>query len=296
MRGVCSSVTVDLLDLSVLSKPYFDRHGLILAFDQNDPSQALGFVHASFGPCQRLSDLDQQQGIICQLRVLPIERDREVAQGLLQAGVDYLKQSGATAAHVGSIFPHAPFYLGLYGGSRVPGVLAEDQLFRDALLSFGFQVDDEVYLLERKLAGFRAIGGRNQTDIRRKFQLKAIPDPIETSWWECCLFSLTERDRFTIYDPAKKQIVSSVSFWDMGPIAMEYGVSCRGLYDLSVEPNYRRGGIATYLIGESLKALMQRGIGQVEVQVRKSDSASLALFQKLGFQQFASAFQMSRPL
>jgi ribosomal protein S18 acetylase RimI-like enzyme len=296
IRGVFSSLTADLFDLIVLSKPYFDRHGLILAFDESQPGvcKPLGLVHASFGPNESLNDLDQRQGLICQLKVVPCEEAAAVADGLLAAAMDYLKKSGSLIAHVGSVFPHSPFYLGLYGGSRVPGVLLDDTFARESFRRFGFQDDDEVALLERRLAGFRTTGGRNQTEIRRRFQLKAIADPIETSWWECCLFSHAERDRFSLFDPKTREIVSSVSFWDVQPLATETGMTTRGLYDLRVEPKFRRMGIATYLIAESIKSLMQRGVGQIEVQAQMSDPASVNLFQKLGFQQVASAFQMSK--
>jgi ribosomal protein S18 acetylase RimI-like enzyme len=299
IRGLFSSVTVDLFDLLVLSKPYFDRQGLILALDEdtaNKSPQPLGFVHAGFGPNASLSDVDQSQGLICQLKVLPGERSAEVARGLLTAALDYLKRSGSKIAFVGSHFPHAPFYLGLYGGSRMPGIMHDDRLAREALLDFGFHEQDQVILLERKLAGFRPLAGRNQTDIRRNYQVKAIPDPLETSWWECCLFSLTERDRFTLYDPKLRQTVSSVSFWDMQPMSSEYGAACRGLYDLHVQLDLRRSGLASFLIGESLKSLMQRGVSLVEVQVRASDQASRHLFQKLQFTHAATAIQMMLPI
>lgn len=294
IRGVFSSLTVDLFDLIVLSKPYFDRHGLILAFDESPSGdlKPLGFIHAGFGPNESLNDVDQQRGVICQLKVIPNEDAIVVAKGLLVAAMNYLKDSGSLTAHVGSIFPHSPFYLGLYGGSRVPGVLQEDAFVKESLLSFGFQEVDEVALLERRLAGYRTTGGRSQTDIRRKFQLKAIADPVETSWWECCLFSHAERDRFILIDPKTTEIVSSVSFWDVQPLSTETGITCRGLYDLQVMPQFRRSGVATYLIGESIKSLMQRGVGQIEVQAQLSDQASVGLFQKLDFQQVALASQM----
>jgi ribosomal protein S18 acetylase RimI-like enzyme len=299
IREMFSVLTVDLLDLLVLSKPYFDRNGLILAFEENQIGEAatpVGFVHAGFGPNSALSDLDPEQGIVCQLKVLPSDRAEEISQGLLNAAVDYLKREGSKMIHIGSRFPHAPFYLGLYGGSRMPGVIQEDVLARNAFLNFGFRDVDEVYILERKMAGFRPPAGRNQMDIRRNYHVKAIPDPLESSWWECCLFSLAERDRFTLYSPKRREIAGCVSFWDMQPMSTERGTTCRGLYDLYIEPQYRRTGLATFLIGESLKGLAQRGVGQVEVQVLASDQASFQLFQKLGFEKKATAFQMSKSL
>lgn len=46
-RGLVSSLSPMLLDRYVLSKPYFDREGLIVAEDDDRP---IGFAHAGFGP------------------------------------------------------------------------------------------------------------------------------------------------------------------------------------------------------------------------------------------------------
>ena len=48
-RGLMQPMTAALLEELVLSKPYFDPQGLIVATDGNHP---VGFAHAAFGPTE----------------------------------------------------------------------------------------------------------------------------------------------------------------------------------------------------------------------------------------------------
>ena len=132
--------------------------------------------------------------------------------------------------------------------------------------------------------------------LRRKFQIKAVADPMESSWWESCTLSLAERDRFRVSQKIDKTLCGSVTFWDIQPLASEWGTPCRGMYDLAIEPDFRRCGMATFLVGEALRHLMQQGIGRVEAQSPESDVASLGVFQKLGFETVSAGLIMSKAI
>ncbi len=256
----------------------------------------VGFVHAAFAPNDDLSDLNLSEGIISQLKVVPSENTEEIGAGLIQKAIEYLKAKGASNVNIGGKFPRSPFYLGLYGGSRMPGVLAQDELTQKLLLAAGFEVNDKIIVMERSLAGFRALMGREQMGLRRKFQIKAVADPMESSWWESCTLSLAERDRFRVSQKVDKALCGSVTFWDIQPLASEWGAPCRGMYDLEIAPEFRRCGMATFLVGESLRHLMQQGIGRVEAQSPESDVASLGVFQKLGFEAVSAGLIMSKAI
>jgi len=90
-----------------------------------------------------------------------------------------------------------------------------------------------------------------------------------------------------------KQVSGSVSYWDMQPLSNCHGGQARGLYNLSVAEDLRRGGIATYLVGESLKHLAKSNVTMVEAQTQSSDAASQALFEKLGFKKTSSGTLLS---
>lgn len=301
-RGLYKAITRDLLDLQVFAKPYFEREGLVIAYRQGPTAsdtdiQPLGFVHAGFAPVDELNDLDFRRGVLAQLKVLPGENQHEVAAGLIQRAIDYLRDRGATEVHAGSRFPHSPFYLGLYGGSRVPGVIAEDRCALQSLQRAGFREIDTVLMLERRLADFRPSVDRQQLALRRKYQLQAIADPLEGNWWECCQFSMAERERFNLMNKSdrgnSREIIGSVSFWDMQPLASEIGGTARGLYDLHVDAKTRRSGLATFMVSESLKQLANQGVGRVEVQIPQSDPIVGRLFNKLGFVEISRGYQMS---
>ncbi len=296
-RQQLSALTRDVLDRHVFSKTYFDREGFILAIDEQESDiTPLGFVHAGFPPNEQLNDLDTTSGIVSQLKVVPGEAAMEVAAGLLKNAEDYLRRHGASRVHVGAKFPFSPFYNGLYGGSRIPGVMENDELTRNLLTEYGFQTDERIVVMERTLAGFRAQIDREQMTLRRQYQIKAVVDPVDATWWESSTYGLSERDCFEVSHKLHRNVCASVSYWDMQPLANEWGASCRGMYNLKVTPELRRCGMATFLVGESLRHLMLQGIGRVQAQSPESSKGAMAVFRKLGFEAEAYGYLMSKTL
>lgn len=294
-RGQVSTISCATLEQHIFAKSYFDAEGLILAFDDHDGQLTpTGFVHAGFTANDDLSNLDTTTGVICQLKVVPGENENKVADELLQRGCEYLKSRGATKIYGGTHFPYSPFYLGLYGGSQVPGILVDDVVAVGALQRGGFVVDDKIVVHARRLAGFRTITDREQIALRRKYQINAVADPLEKSWWECCTLGAAERDRFSVVHKLDQAVCGSVSFWDVQPLAGHWGIAARGMYELNVAEGLRRSGIATFLVGEAIRHLMQQGIGLVEAQTRESDQAAIGVFKKLGFEQVSQGLLMSR--
>ncbi|MFK7768226.1 MAG: GNAT family N-acetyltransferase [Mariniblastus sp.] len=294
-RGQVSTVTRAMLDHHVFSKPYFDAAGVIVAVEvSNGQVNPLGFVHAGFSANEELSDLDHETGIICQLKIVPGENEKEIADELLRLGCEYLLAKGSKKIYAGTKFPNSPFYMGMYGGSQLPGFLVDDTLAVEALQRAGFEQYDKIIVMERKLLGFRTIVDREQMALRRQYQINAVADPLEKSWWESCTIGMAERDRFSVYHKSKQNVCGGVAFWDMQPLANHWGVLARGMYGLNVPEELRRKGIGTFLVGESLRHLMQQGIGIVEAQTRESDLAALNVFRKLGFEQVSYGMLMSK--
>src|SRR5262249_62422734 len=54
------------------------------------------------------------------------------------------------------------------------------------------------------------------------------------------------------------------------------------IYDLAVDVNYRRQGIATGLIGEAQRVARERGAYVIFVQADQGDTAAISLYSKLG--------------
>lgn len=293
-RGLADRISGTTLEELVFSKPYFDPAGLLLAVDGEQP---LGFVHAGFGPNPERQDLDLATGVIAALRVIESPASEEVARGLLERALAYLGERGAHTVYAGSAFPFAPYYLGLYGGSRIPGVLDDDLAARRGLSDAGFQQADEILIFQRHLAGYRTLVDRQQMAVRRQYQVTTDTDPDSANWWDACTLGSTLRTRFTLTDRKSNAESAVVTFWDMQPLASCWGVTAMGLYDLQVNAEARRCGLGTFLVCESLRALSQQGISLVEAQVRRADAIACNMFQKLGFAQVGSGhiFQTTLP-
>ena len=289
VEGLLQSIDETTLEKHVLSKIYFDRNGFFVALEGD---RIVGFAHAGFPPNDELADLNRQCGIVSQLRVESRDDNAQISHQLLSLTVDYLRSHGAEEIYAGCKFPYSPFYLGLYGGSRHPGILDTDVSTLETFTNFGFAVSDQVIIMERLLEDFKTVSDRQQMTVRRGYLINGSTYPIEQTWWESCTLGIADRERFTVIDKRSKKVCGSVSYWDLKPQSRSQPKSSRGLYGLQTDTKLRRKGIATYLVGESLKHLAASGIHRVEAQTEVSDEASLKLFNKLGFQQVATSTLM----
>ncbi len=287
--GLVSSITVANLEDLLLGKPYFESAGLILAFDDDRP---LGFIHAGFAEIPDGSNLDVEMGILSQLRVVPCEQETEIISGLMNAALDYLRRAGSSEVYFGSRFPNSPFYLGFYGGSRVQGLVEDDEVAQKACLQFNFEEVTRVAVYRRSLVGFRTVVDRRQMQVRRAFQIRADADPSLKTWNEACTLGRSMRMRFSLIDRKDESVRGSVSYWDMEPIATSWGVLAMGMYNLKIDDEARRAGFATFLLGESLRHLASQSVGLVEAQTVSTNSATCGLLEKLGFEKFTEGRQM----
>src|SRR5688572_13721055 len=124
-RGAARLPTTTPLECHVLAKPYFDPNGLILA---EEDGEVVGFVHAGFGANAAGTDLQMEKGVVCMLAVRPRFQRRGIGAELLRLSEEYLQGRGAREFFAGPHPPLNPFYLGLYGGSNLPGFLDSEPL------------------------------------------------------------------------------------------------------------------------------------------------------------------------
>ena len=280
MRGLGQPVSTLLLDRHVLAKPYFDRNGLIVALDGKDP---VGFVHAGFGPADDMSSLSTELGVTCMLLVAP-EADREtVAAELLARSERYLSDRGARVLYGGGIFPLNPFYLGLYGGSELPGVLVSDESATALYRASDYREADRCIAMQHQATDGRPTMDRRLVQNRRRFRIDATFDPRSADWWEACTLGATDRTQFELRPRDGDDVLGRVTFWDMEPLAGSWGVHAVGLVQLEIDPSVRRQGLATFLVSEAMRQLSAYGVTVVEAQAMHSNKAALALYRRLGF-------------
>ncbi len=272
-------MTAALLEASVFSKPYFDREGLIVAAEDD---RVVGFAHAAFGPNAGRSGVDTRVGTTLLAAVVPHPMQDEIGASLLRGCEDYLRKRGATTILGGGSAELRSFYLGLYGGSDLPGILDSSVAMRRLFERAGYDVADRIAVLRRTLQGFRPPVNRLQVAIRRGTVLRAIDEPTRRSWWEAATTTGVALRRYELLGQAD-ELLGSASFWDMQPLASAWGVVAAGLLDVEIEGPRRRQGLAHYLVAESLHDLAQEGVSLVETHASVANTAAVSLFTKLGF-------------
>jgi len=273
-------ISASLLEHAVFSKMHFDRNGLIVATQDDIP---IGFVHAGFGPNEENTALDTSLGTTCMMLLRGGHEDQELADRLLAASEDYLRSRGASVLYAGGIKPMNSFYMGLYGGSEIPGILDSNRLLRETCLEHGYRETSQIPILQTDLKTFRPSLSRKVRQLRRQTVIVETLDPVASTWWESCVWCAMQRDLFQLVDRSNNRVVASASFWDIQPLSTTWGVCTAGLFDLYVEPDWRRRGVANYLLSEAFRKLHSRGVSTVEVQTMATNEAAIALYDQLGF-------------
>lgn len=280
-RGLMQPVSAGLLDQLVFSKPYFDPNGLIVALADNVP---VGFVHAGFGANDDESALSTDEGTTYQLMLSAEHRNDSLADELLARSEAYLRERGAKVIYAGGIRPLNGFYLGLYGGSELPGVLVSDPVLGAACLRNGYREIDRIHVIQLELAGWRPPVSRAQRALRRDTVCEEEYCPPLASWWDACTTGAFDRLRFSLSKSSGGTALADVWFWDIEPLSTCWGLPTAGMFDLHVQSEIRRSGLATYLLAEAFGRLHNRGIVLVEAQTMQHNAPALALYNKLGFQ------------
>lgn len=281
-RALLQPVSAPLLEHAVFSKMHFDREGFIVATLDDKP---VGFVHAGFGPTEDGMGIDKSLGTTHMMMLRGGHEDLGLADQLLEASENYLRANGATVFYVGGIQPLNSFYLGLYGGSEIPGVMECNELLRECCNRRGYRESCQVTILQCDLARFRPPLSRKVRKLKRLVRLEETLDPVSRDWWEACVWGSQQRDCFHLVDPTQDRKVASVSFWDIQPLSTCWGICTAGMFDLYVDPEFRRQGLATYILAESFRKLRHRGVVTVEAQTMSTNEAAIAFYRQQSFEE-----------
>ncbi|MFM7137302.1 MAG: GNAT family N-acetyltransferase [Planctomycetota bacterium] len=273
-------MTSAALEAAVFSKPYFDRHGLVVA---RDGERIVGFAHAGFGPDADRAALDTAIGTTLLVVVPPHERRCEIEDELLSRSEAYLRARGAVAILGGGTPDLGGYYLGLYGGSDLPGILDSSPAMQAVFRRAGYAEAARIAVLRRPLAGFRPPVNRLQLAIRRATTLRVIDEPPRRTWWEAATTTGIALRRYELRGDVEA-LLGSGTFWDVQPLAGSWGLAMAGLLRIDIEGDRRRQGLASYLVAEALHDLAAEGTTVAETHVAEDNPAAVQLFTKLGFQ------------
>jgi ribosomal protein S18 acetylase RimI-like enzyme len=277
------SVDLEVFEQFVLAKPYFDPEGLILACNGDC---VLGFAHASLGANDAEDDISTDLGTTALLIIRPGCDEAQVAAGLLERSEAYLRQRGAKVIYGGGIRPLNGFYLGLYGGSELPGIPESDTVAQATFTSHGYREIDRTLLFHRDLSTFEAVVDRRQMQVRRQMLVEVVVDPPTRTWWEACTLGMFEIVRFALVPRIGGSPVATAMFRRMELVPTALHPLSVGLIEVWVEESARRRGLAIFLLSEAFRQFIRESTREVEVQAMQHNLAAQALYRKMGFQQF----------
>jgi ribosomal protein S18 acetylase RimI-like enzyme len=275
-------VGVEVFEQFILAKPYFDPEGLILACEGEE---VIGFAHAGFGSNDTEDGISVELGTTIVLLVRPDRDQARVAAGLLEQCESYLRKRGTKVIYGGGIRPMNGFYLGLYGGSELPGVPDTDTVAQQALLARGYREIDRTLRFRRGLNNFEAVVDRRQMQVRRQMIVEVVVDPTPRTWWDACTLSTFDLVRFSLIPHAGGAAVATATFRRMELVPTTLQPSSSGLIEIWVEESARRRGLAVFLLSEAFRQFIREGTREVEVQAMQHNLAAHALYRKMGFQQ-----------
>lgn len=292
-RGIFAHPTVhDLQDL-VFAKTYFDRLGLIVATDAGTP---VGFAHAGFGPTPDGDLLSHSEGVICLVMVHPDYRQRGIGRELVARCEAYLGERGTTLVQAGCGGRRDPFYLGLYGGSEMPGVLDSLPGVIDFFQALGYGSGARRLVFHRDLPTFRPPIARPLMQLRRQTVVEVTADPPPVDWWKSSKFSYFERLRFELYRRQPRELLAQATVWLLDPISRSWGSLAAGMMDVQTLEPHRRIGAATVLLGDVMRGLAEQGVFLLEMQIAEGDEPAAGLLDRLGYQQVDAGTILTREL
>jgi ribosomal protein S18 acetylase RimI-like enzyme len=282
--GWNTDVDIEVFQQFILGKTYFDADGLILACNGD---RILGFAHAAFGANDTEDEISTDLGTTTLLIVRPDCDQAGIANMLLEHSEAYLRRRGAKVIYGGGIRPLNGFYLGLYGGSELPGVLESDVVAQQAFSSHNYREIDRTLLFRRDLSTFEAVVDRRQMQVRRQMLVEVLVDPPARNWWEACTLGMFDLTRFALVPRSGGSAVATATFRHMELRSTTMQPPSLGLIEVWVEESARRRGLAIFLLSEAFRQFIREGTRVVEVQAMQHNLAAQALYRKMGFQQFS---------
>ncbi|MHB1561041.1 MAG: GNAT family N-acetyltransferase [Isosphaeraceae bacterium] len=272
------------LDVHAWGRVIFEADGLIVA--ERD-GQAVGFVHAGFGPEVPLSstrplELDREIGTIAMLIIAPELHNSDLGLELIAAGEAYLRSRGARVLYAGGLLPLNPFYWGIHGGSEGSGILSAHAVFHLAVAACGYAPIGTTVLLRANLSAPEPRDPRTPV-IRRMTQLEFLEDMVPTHWWQNLAIGDFPMTAARLLSRSEGAELARAGIWEMRWFGRDTNRAHVGLVDLHVAAEHRRKGYGRFLVGEILRRARTNLVDCIDVQTSAENEPALALYASLGF-------------
>ncbi|QJW95573.1 GNAT family N-acetyltransferase [Frigoriglobus tundricola] len=277
-RGSFPLRTPALLERWVLSKPYFDPDGLIVATDSEDNNRVVGYALAGFGPNAELTALDYTHGIICSVAVRPGAGRKHLGADLVKRCEEYLTARGATKLRAGPVWPDCPFGFGLYGGTNCPGFLASDPAADPFFRSLGYQPAGTTLVFQKKLDAPLSIPDPRFSMLRKRYETQVMRAASVPTWWHECVWGTLDPVEFRVVDKlANSFIAARAIVWELEGYGWRWGFPSAGVLDIQVRQDLRKQGLAKLLLSQILRFLQDQFFGICEVHAPATDEALVGL-------------------
>ncbi len=281
-RGAVHLPSSTPLEYCVLAKPYFDPAGLIVA---EEDGGCLGFAHGGFGPDGTGRALCYQEGVVCFFGVRPAFRKHGIGSTLLELCEAYLREKGAQTIFTGPHRLRNPFYLGLYGGSNLPGFLTSQGDVQPFLAKHQYQVCRETLILQRSLRPPLKLTDPRCAAHRQQYELGAGVPRKYPSWWQECVLNPLEPIEFFLKEKTTGARVANALVWEMPSLSGRGAVPAVGIVDLEVVESKRRLGLGKFFLAMVMRTLQDQYFETAEIQVDLANTAAVNLCRGLGFEQ-----------
>jgi ribosomal protein S18 acetylase RimI-like enzyme len=122
--------------------------------------------------------------------------------------------------------------------------------------------------------------------IRRAVKMSMLDHPVNADWWWMNRHGRFESLTFALVSNAGGAPLATVTGWGMELHAATRGQRLVGMTDLYVSEKDRRKGYGKALILDVIRRLKEDLVTHVEVVIAESDTTTLQLFTKVGFEPF----------
>lgn len=281
-RGAVKGMSSDAFEYLVYGQPYFDPRGLIVA---HVGKRVVGFAHAGFGANAAQRGLDRTSGVICAVLVHPEFRRQGIGRTLMAEAEKYLRSAGAVHITAGQAAPLDPFYLGLYGGSRLPGFLESDAAAAPFLGALGYRAGARKLVFQRDITLKQDPVDFRLAAVRRSVQFLVTDKPEAATWWWVARYGRFETYRFMLMPASNGSPVAQVTGFGLDLYVHTWQQRCVGLTDLWVAEAVRRKAYCKALLLEVFRRLRSEMVTCVEFQVADDNVVALKLLETLKFVQ-----------
>ena len=182
-------------------------------------------MHAGFGANEEETAIDTDVGTTYQLMLNAEHRNPTLADELLARSEAYLRERGAKVIYAGGIRPLNGFYLGLYGGSELPGVLVTDPMFGETCLRNGYREIDRVHVIQLELSSFRPPVSRSAAATPpRHNQQRGILSAAHARGGKRARPARSSGSASPLAKTSGGPSLGDVWFWDIEPLSTSWGL------------------------------------------------------------------------